>query len=205
MYIIYIYYNIIYIYIYHIYIYIHTNVYIYMYIHWVSTIHMNKKNWFWLDSSPYVTFAFPHVLPITYGTFTEHSIGLNPWAPPHPMKYPIHKYHTYLDISMLSHYPIRYPIYPIYTIYIYTPYNSHICIYIYIPDTINLLHLRLYSTCSLPHRYRSPWRTLRDAFDCAAPTCRASRSAPRGNWPSCRRRVGWGFPVKLWVYQRIGF
>ena len=123
------------------------------------------------------------------------------------MKYPIHKYHTYLDISMLSHYPIRYPIYPIYTIYIYiyTPYNSHICIYIYIPDTINLLHLRLYSTCSLPHRYRSPWRTLRDAFDCAAPTCRASRSAPRGNWPSCRRRVGWGFPVKLWVYQRIGF
>ena len=82
-------------------------------------------------------------------------------------------------------------------------------IYIYIFQI--RLHLRLYSTCSLPHRYRSAWRTLRPRrrrlfFDCAAPMCRASRSAPRGNWPSCRRRLGWGFHVrKLWVYQRIGF
>ena len=165
---------------------------------------MNKKTDFDLTHLHMWPLSISHVLPITYGTFTLS----------HPMKYPICKYHTYLDISIFSHYPIRYPIYPIYPIYIYHIIRiyiyTRIYIIIYIPDTINLLHLRLYSTCSLPHRYRSPWRTLqprrrRDAFDCAAPTCRASRSAPRGNWPSCRRRVGWGFPVKLWVYQRIGF
>ena len=81
----------------HIYILYYIYIYdIYMYIHWFSTIHMNKKTDFDLTHLHMWPLSISHVLPITYGTFTEHSIGLNPWAPPHPMKYPIYKYHTYI-------------------------------------------------------------------------------------------------------------